>query len=132
MSRIALVLLLLAALGAASCRKPATPDAEAPAIGHEPATAPAAPPGGRAAQTPGATGADITMRYACEQGHSVAIVRGEIARVSLADGRVAEIPRVANSAPPRYSGVALSFDVGTDGATLGQHEVGGFACHEAD
>jgi hypothetical protein len=120
MLRIALVLLPIAALGAASCRKPA---AEAPVTAHGPdaATAPAA-----------RADPDVTMRYACEHGHSVAILRGEIARVSLADGRVVEIPRVADSAPPHYSGVALSFDVGSDGATLGQHEVGGFACREAD
>lgn len=86
--------------------------------------------------TPAAQGSDtppagITMRYTCEQGHRVDIVGGDTARVTLADGRVVDIPRVADSAPPQYSGVALSFEVGSEGATLGQHEVGGFACREA-
>ena len=133
MIRIALVLLPIAAPGAASCGKPATPDG-APGLGNRPATA-AHAPGARATATPGEADADAdagtTMRYSCKQGHPVAIVRGGIARVALADGRVVDIPRVADSAPPRYSGVALSFEVGSDGATLGQHEVGGFACHEA-
>ena len=75
---------------------------------------------------------DITMRYGCEQGHRVDIVGGNSARVTLADGRAVDIPRIADSAPPRYAGVALSFEVGSDGATLGQDEVGGFACREAD
>lgn len=74
----------------------------------------------------------VTMRYTCEAGHSVAIVGGgRTARVSFADGRTVDIPRVAEAAPPRFSGEALSFDVGSGGATLGQHEVGGFACREA-
>lgn len=74
----------------------------------------------------------ITMRYSCEQGHRVDIVGGNSARVTLADGRIVDIPRVADSAPPRYAGVALSFEVDSDGAMLGQDEVGGFACREAD
>ena len=74
----------------------------------------------------------VTMRYRCEQGHRVDIVGGNNARVTLADGRVVDIPRIADSAPPRYSGVALSFEVGSDGAMLGQDEVGGFACRGAD
>lgn len=74
----------------------------------------------------------ITMRYSCEQGHRVDIVGGNSARVTLADGRIVDIPRVADSAPPRYAGVALSFEVGSDGAMLGQDEAGGFACREAD
>jgi membrane-bound inhibitor of C-type lysozyme len=86
------------------------------------------------ASTPGpdASSDSITMRYRCEQGHRVDIVGGDSARVTLADGRVVDIPRVADSAPPRYSGIALSFEVSSDGATLGQDEVGGFACREAD
>ncbi|MFC5577360.1 hypothetical protein ACFPOA_04935 [Lysobacter niabensis] len=129
MLRIAFVLLPLASLVTASCQEPTAPAAgdltatPAPAEAAEPATA-------RPAS--GETAADITMRYACEHGHSVAIVRGEIARVSLADGRVIEIPRIADSSPPRYAGVALSFDVGSEGATLGQDEVGGSVCREAD
>ncbi|KQY51015.1 hypothetical protein ASD14_09260 [Lysobacter sp. Root494] len=76
--------------------------------------------------------AGVTMRYSCEQGHRVDIVGSNTARVILHDGRIIDISRVANSAPPRYAGVALSFDIGSEGATLGQDETGGFACHEAD
>jgi hypothetical protein len=134
MPRIALALLPLASLIAASCQRPAAPAAEAPpSRSQSAAPAPAeAAEAGSAKSASGENGDGITMRYTCEQGHSAAIARGGIARVSLADGRVVEIPRIADSSPPRYSGVALSFAVGSDGATLGQHEVGGFACHEAD
>ena len=79
-----------------------------------------------------AASAGVTMRYSCDQGHRVDIVGGAAARITLADGRVVEIPRVAESAPPRYAGVALSFEVGSEGAMLGQDEAGGFACREAD
>ena len=70
----------------------------------------------------------VSMRYRSDGGHTVAIVRGELARVTLADGRVVEIARVADSAPPAYRGEALSFEIGSDGGTLGQDEVGGFDC----
>lgn len=136
MPRIAL-LASLAALIAVSCQKAAPAADEVGAAqprGGESTTTPATA-GDAVAATEGApesTSDGITMRYTCDQGHSVAIVRGAIARVSLADGRVVEIPRIADSSPPSYSGVALSFEVGSTGATLGQHEVGGFACREAD
>ena len=74
----------------------------------------------------------ITMRYSCEQGHRVDIVGDDTAQVTLADGRVVDIPRVAGGAPPRYAGEALSFEVDNKGAMLGQDETGGFSCHEAD
>jgi hypothetical protein len=137
MPRIALLAWSLAALTAAACQKAApTADegAAKPSSGESATTS--VPAGDAVAATvksaPESANDGITMRYACDQGHSVAIVRGEIARVSLADGRVLEIPRIADSSPPSYSGVALSFEVGSTGATLGQHEVGGFACREAD
>lgn len=133
MPRIAPVLLVLASRCVA-CQQPANPAAEAPSSRDEPtpAPAPATARAGSARPASGANDDDITMRYACEHGHAVAIVRGGTARVSLADGRVVEIPRIADSSPPRYAGAALSFDVGSNGATLGQHEVGGLACREAD
>lgn len=74
---------------------------------------------------------DALLRYACDAGHRVELVRGETARVTLSDGRVIDIPRVPGSMPPRYGGEALSFEAGRDGAVLGQHETGGFACHES-
>ncbi|HEY0662957.1 MAG TPA: hypothetical protein VGD21_16730 [Lysobacter sp.] len=123
MRRFPLVLSICAVLMVGACQKPAPPaetarpGAEAPA----PVTAEVPKPDD-----------GITMRYRCESGHSVAIVRGERARVTLADGRVVEIARVADSSPPQFEGEALSFEVTGDGATLGQHEVGGFACTAED
>ena len=130
MPRIAQLLLPLVVLIATSCQKASPPVAETAEAAGRGGSAPTGAPVGDSDAASEDDG--ITMRYDCEQGHSVALVRGEIARVSLADGRVVEIPRIAGSSPPRYSGVALSFDVGSDGATLGQHEVGGFACRAAD
>ena len=73
----------------------------------------------------------LRMRYSCDQGHRVDIFDAGSARVTLADGRTVDIPRVADSAPPRYAGIALSFEVGSEGAILGQDETGGFACRQA-
>jgi hypothetical protein len=73
----------------------------------------------------------IRVRYSCDQGHRVDIFDAGSARVTLADGRIVDIPRVAGSAPPRYAGIALSFEVGSEGAILGQDETGGFACRQA-
>ena len=125
MFRVVSVVVLLLVLAAAACQQ---------ATSANDGAAPAADSTDAAADPAESAGTDdgVTMRYSCEEGHSVAIIRGETARVSLADGRVVDIPRIADSAPPRYSGVALSFDIGSDGATLGQHEVGGFACGESD
>lgn len=75
--------------------------------------------------------AGVTARYACESGHRVDIVRGEVARVTLADGRVVHLRR-SDETPPRYRGEALSFEVHGNGATLGQHEVGGFDCQPVE
>ena len=136
MPRIAPATWAVLAVALASCQKPAPPaDTGTPTAGDAPASAtPKDLPDTSAPNESGAAAASegVTMRYTCEQGHAVAIVRGEIARVTLADGRVVEIERVADSSPPRYSGEALSFEIGSSGATLGQDETGGFACREAD
>ena len=76
-------------------------------------------------------GDGVSMRYACEGGQRVAII-GEIARVTLADGPDVELRRVADQAPPRFSGEALEFQIDSDGAVLGQDEGGRFPCKEAD
>lgn len=117
------ILILVATCALIGCKRPDDGTANTP----PPATA---DPDATTADTttPPATGDGVTMRYLCDGGHAVAIVRGELARVTLADGRVVEIPRIADSAPPAYRGEALSFEVGSDGGTLGQHEVGGFDC----
>ena len=124
--RRAVCLLLPVTLVLAACQRE-------PPIATEGTAAPStATEGSKAGGTEGDGSDTVTMRYTCEAGHSVAIVGGgRTARVSLANGRVVDIPRVADAAPPRFSGEALSFDVGSGGATLGQHEVGGFACREA-
>jgi len=129
--RVGLLLAVLAALSATACNR--ADDGSSGASARE--TAPAASTAGSATSGPAgsappdATEADasITMRYDCEQGHSVAIA-GDEARVTLADGRRVAIPRVADSAPPRFAGEALSFEVNATGAVLGQDEVGGFDC----
>lgn len=126
MARFAYVLPLLL-VTVAGCQPSAPPTTDTAAeksneAAKDSATAPETEP----------TPAGVTMRYSCEQGHRVDIIGGSTARVTLADGRAIDIPRIADSAPPRYSGVALSFEVGSDGATLGQDEVGGFACRESD
>lgn len=128
MTRLAYALPL--AILMAGCKPtvpPPEPEAATRTETAEPGAQTAAP-----TRRPDASSDGITMRYSCEQGHRVDIVGGDSARVTLADGRVVDIPRVADIAPPRYAGVALSFEVGSEGATLGQDEVGGFACREAD
>lgn len=128
MTRLAYVLPLVILV--AGCKPTVPPPESETAIRSETAEVPTAK-ATTAERGSDTSSAGITMRYNCEQGHHVDIVGGNTARVALADGRVVEIPRVADSAPPRYSGIALSFEIDSGGATLGQHEVGGFACREA-
>jgi len=71
-------------------------------------------------------------RYNCRGDHRVDIVPGgDNARITPADGRVADVRRVPDSAPPRHAGAVLPFEVGSNAATLGQDETGGFSCREA-
>ena len=118
------LVLIIAACVLAGCQRPAEDTANAP-----PATSTAAVTAPADTATASSTDEGVTMRYRCDGGHAVAIVRGESARLTLADGRTVEIARVADSAPPAYRGEALSFEIGSDGGTLGQDEVGGFDCH---
>lgn len=71
-------------------------------------------------------------RFDCESGHTVELVGEDLARVTLADGRVIELPRKSNGIA-EYRGEALSFDLDDSGrgGVLGQDEVGGFACEPA-
>ena len=129
MARLAYALpLAMLTVGCKPAVPPAQPDtatrtetAEAPVKSAIPPTSGSdAPPAG------------VTMRYSCDQDNRVEIVGGDTARITLADGRIVDIPRVADSAPPRYAGIALSFEVGSEGAMLGQDEAGGYTCREAD
>lgn len=129
MTRLAYVLPL--AMIMAACKPTVPPPEPGTATRTEMAEVPSAAQARVATRAPDAPSA-ITMRYRCDQGHRVDIVNGDIARVTLADGRVVDVERVAGSAPPRYAGIALSFEVGSEGAMLGQDETGGFACDEAD
>lgn len=117
------LVLIAAACALAGCQRPADDTANAP-----PATSTAAVTAPADNATASSADEGVTMRYRCDGGHAVAIVRGGSARVTLADGRIVEIARVADSAPPVYRGEALSFEIGSDGGTLGQDEVGGFDC----
>jgi hypothetical protein len=128
MTRLAYALPL--AMIMAACR-PTVPPPE-PGTATRTETAEAPPAQARAATPASDASPVVTMRYRCNQGHRVDIFSGDVARVTLADGRVVDIERVDGSAPPRYAGVALSFEVGSEGAMLGQDETGGFACDEAD
>ena len=119
-----LISTMLVACALAGCKRPNGDTANAPPSISNKADA---KPVDTARPPPADDG--VTMRYRCDGGHAIAIVRGERARVTLADGRIVEIERVADSAPPVYRGEASSFEVGSDGGTLGQDEVGGFDCH---
>jgi len=123
-SRFLILTMLVVACGLAACKRPNDDMATAP-----PATSNNADAKPADTATPPPADDGVSMRYRCDGGHAVAIVRGERARVTLADGRIVEIARVADSAPPAYRGEALSFEVGSDGGTLGQDEVGGFDCN---
>lgn len=96
-----------------------------------PAALPAESGAGPGAQM-GASGADIRA-FTCESDHQVELVGDELARVTLADGRVIELPRKPDGVA-EYRGEALTFDIDEDGGggVLGQDEVGGFACEPAD
>lgn len=117
------IVVALAVAGLAACRQAAPP--------AEPGNRPAA------ATVPDATedgaGDDIiTMRYRCDGGHGITIVGGETARVTLPDGRVAEIARVSGSAPPRFGDEALSVEVDNRGASLVRHNAGRIDCSKAE
>lgn len=123
-SRLPILTILVAACVLVGCKRPDDDATNTPPVSSDTADA---TPANTAATPPAGEG--VSMRYRCDGGHAVAIVRGETARVTLADGRVVEIARIADSAPPIYRGEALSFEIDSDGGMLGQDEVGGFDCH---
>lgn len=100
----------------------------------EPATPadPAATAGAGAGNVVPDAGSDSEgMRYTCDGGYGVVIL-GETARVSAPGGYDIELRRVADMAPPVFSGEAMEFAVESDGAVLNQDEGGRLPCREAD
>lgn len=96
-----------------------------------PGTPDAAPSAETTQAAPKAT-AQSVMDYTCEGDHAVAIIeKGEVARVSLADGSTIDLPRNPDQTPPSYAGEALAFAVTSTGGTLDQDEAGSFPCKAA-
>lgn len=113
------LLSLLAMLAGCNADRPAaTPGADAEAA---PASAPATPPA--PAQSDG-----VTMRYRCDDGNKVDIVRGDIARVTLSAGDNHELARVQGRSPPLYAGDAMEFAVGSEGGVLARDDGAQWDC----
>lgn len=130
---LAAIVAVAAALAVSACQPEAVDSGTVAA--EVAAQDPGEPKPGRPASTGSTPSPDesaTTMRYLCESEHHVEIIDGgNIARVLLSDGRSVDIARVADASPPLFAGEALEFAVGSDGATLGQDEVGGFDCRPA-
>lgn len=107
--------------GCAGERTPAAGKGNAATNAPLPEAAPPAP-------APAPDDSRVTMRYACEAGVRVDILREGIARVALPDGRVVELSRIADSVPPVFTGEALYFSIGDEGASLSQDEGTELAC----
>ena len=72
-----------------------------------------------------------SMRYQCEGGYQVAIF-GDTARVITPDEQGVDLSRDPQRSPPLFTGEALEFSVGSDGAVLAQDEGGRHACQGVD
>ena len=59
--------------------------------------------------------AAVTGSFQCEGGHRVDIVRDQVARIALADGRVALLEVIEGSAPRTYTDNGLTIEVLPDG-----------------
>ena len=53
----------------------------------------------------------VTGSYQCEGGHRVDIVRDQVARIALADGRVALLEVIEGSTPRTYADNGLAIEV---------------------
>ena len=127
----ALPLLLAATIIAGGCNRhepPATPEGEATTAAAATATQTTAPDDYVPSEPVRTQAAVVTMRYACDEGNTVEVLDTDSARVTLADGRVVEVPLVAGSSPPAYVGEAVAFAVGSSGAKLTQEEGGVWNC----
>lgn len=60
--------------------------------------------------------AAVTASFQCEGGHRVDIVRDRVARIALADGRVALLESIEGSSPPTYTDNGLTIEVLADGS----------------
>jgi hypothetical protein len=75
--------------------------------------------------------AQVTASFRCQDGHRVDIVRGKVARVTLADGRAVKLELVAGSAPTTFTDNGLYFEMpGTKGATLSDEQNRTLTCSE--
>lgn len=119
MSRLAL--LLLACFITACGDRTHAPAADAPAgpaAGDVPAatTPPGAPP-----VVPSDAGQPRYARYACSEGHMVAVV-GDEARVTLGDGREIRLTRDGDTGASSFTGEALAFRIADGRGELTQDE----------
>lgn len=110
-------------LALAACNRQQLPAASSPPVA---ASAPTA-----TVPASESVGGVVTMRYSCAGGNKVDILGSEAARVTLGDGRVVELPRLADNSPPAFAGEALSFAVGSEDAQLSQDEGGQWTCSAA-
>jgi len=60
--------------------------------------------------------AAVTASFQCEGGHRIDIVRDQMARIALADGRVALLESIRGSNPPTYTDNGLTVEVLADGS----------------
>jgi hypothetical protein len=60
--------------------------------------------------------AAVTASFQCEGGHRIDIVREQVARIALADGRVALLESIQGSSPPTYTDNGLTVEVLADGS----------------
>lgn len=73
--------------------------------------------------------AQVTGSYACAGGHRVDILRDQVARIALADGRVALLEVIEGSSPRTYSDNGLTITVSAEGgARLGDEDGSEQAC----
>lgn len=59
--------------------------------------------------------AAVTASLRCEGGHRIDIVRDQVARIALADGRVALLEAIEGSTPPTYTDNGLTVEMLADG-----------------
>lgn len=119
-TRAALLACML--LVAAACSR----DNDAANVQAEPQAKPLPP----AATMNPADVAAVTASYECE-GVRVDVVRDEVARVNLAVDNIVKLERVANSVPPTYQDVGLTFTQSASGADLDDETGRSFSCKPA-